>query len=146
DGLALRGFPQGDASAYGELLLRFAEDGNAAKRAPALGLISFASGRHLKQRVELLMRDKNPNGLVSKTSILTLVAAVAFTGLTDAKTPEQKMPELHLVASSSTEPQLQPLWLDPYNVRESDGPTFVAEYDVESILETMPKSLASSQK
>lgn len=146
DQLALHGFSQSDASAYGKLLLRFAEENVASRKSPTLGLISFASGKHLKQRVELLMRDKTPGGMVGRCLVAGLVAAVAFVGLTDARESEQKMPAFHLVASNSIEPQVQPMWNDPYNARESDGPTFVVEYDVASIFETMPKSLISSQK
>jgi beta-lactamase regulating signal transducer with metallopeptidase domain len=57
DRLALQSLSQNEVSAYGELLLRFAQDSIAAKKSPTLGLISFASGKHLKQRVKLLLRD-----------------------------------------------------------------------------------------
>ncbi len=146
DRLALQSLSQSDASAYGKLLLRFAENSVAAQKSPTLGLISFASGKHLKQRVELLMREKTPRGMVGRFLVAGLIAAVAFVGLTDARESKQKMPDFHLVASNSIEPQVQPLWNDPFNARESDGPTFVVEYDIESIFETMPKSLTSSQK
>ncbi|MHB1030511.1 MAG: M56 family metallopeptidase [Pirellulaceae bacterium] len=146
DRLALQSVSQSDAAVYGELLLRFAEDSVAAKRSSTLGLISSASGIRLKQRVELLMRDRKPNGMSARFVSAGLVAAIAIAGLTDARETEQKVPEFHLVASDSIESQVQPLWLDPFNARESDGPTVVEEYDLASIFETMPESLTSSEK
>ena len=100
DRLALQSLSQNEVSAYGELLLRFAQDSIAAKKSPTLGLISFASGKHLKQRVELLMRDSKPNGLSTKCLSVGLVGAIALVGLTDARdVMDNKMPEVNLVSS-----------------------------------------------
>ncbi len=144
DQLALQTLSQSEASAYGSFLLRLAESSVAAKKSPTLGLISFASGRHLKQRVKLLMREKKSTGMVSRILLPSLIATVALVGLTDAMESEQKMPELHL-ANNLTPPHVQPWWNDPSDARESDGPTFVEEYDLESIFETMPKVLTDSK-
>jgi hypothetical protein len=90
------------------------------------------------------MRDEKPYGISARLLSAGLVAAIAFVGLTDAGESEQKMPEFHLIASDSMESQVQPLWLDPFHARDSDGPAFIQEYDLASIFETMPKSLTSS--
>ncbi len=63
DRLALQSLSHSEVSAYGELLLRFAQVSVTAKKSPTLGLISFASGKHLKQRVKSLMRDGKPKTL-----------------------------------------------------------------------------------
>jgi len=147
DRLAVQNLSDSDAAAYGELLLRFAETSVGGKRSPTLGLISFASGKDLKQRIELLMRDCKPNGLTAKLLSAGLVTAIAAVGLTDAREmTDQKMPKLHLVASDFMDLKLQPLLLDPFVVQEDDGPSFVETYEVASIFETMPKSLSSSRK
>ena len=146
DRLALQGCSQSEASAYGKLLLRFAEVNVEAKRSPTLGLISFASGKRLKQRVALLMRDEGSSQMVARILVAGLVPAVAFVGLTDARETEQKMPDVHLVADESIESHVQPLWLDPFNDRVGDGPAFVENYDLVSIFETMPNALTSSGK
>ncbi len=147
DRLALQSLPQNEVSQYGELLLRFAQDSIAAKKSPTLGLISFASGKHLKQRVELLMRDNKTNGLSAKFLSAGLVAATALVSLTDAReATDQKMPEFHLVTSDSSDLNVQSLWNDPFVTQENDGPSFVETYEVASIFETMPESLSSSQK
>ena len=78
DRLTLQSLSQSDAAADGKLLLRFAGNSVPAKRSPTLGLISFASGKYLKQRVELLMRDSKPNGLPARFLSAGLVAAMIF--------------------------------------------------------------------
>lgn len=147
DRLALQSLSQNEVSAYGELLLRFAKDSIAAKKSPTLGLISFASGKHLKQRVELLMRDSKPNGLSTKCLSAGLVGAIALVGLTDAREAKnQKMPDVHLVSSDAIELRVQPEWLGPFSEQELGGPTFVEKYDLTSILETVPKTLKLDEK
>jgi beta-lactamase regulating signal transducer with metallopeptidase domain len=147
DRLALQSLSQNEVPAYGKLLLRFAQESIAAKKSPTLGLISFASGRRLKQRVELLMRDSRPNGMASKFLAAGLVGAVALAGLTDARDAKDlKKPEVHLFSNDSTELQVQPLWLGPLGEEEMDGPTYVETYDLTYILETVPKALKSDFK
>ena len=145
DQLALQCLPHHEASAYGELLLRFAQDSIAAKRSPTLGLISFATGRHLKQRVELLLRDRKPSGLSTKCLSAGLVGTMAFAGLTDAReTVDLEMPEVHLVSTDSTPLSILPS-LDPKDEQELTGPVFVETYDLTSILEKVPASLKSEK-
>ena len=147
DRLALQSLSQNEVSAYGELLLRFSQDSIASKKSPTLGLISFASGRHLKQRVELLMRDSKPNGLATKCLSAGLVGAIALVGLTDAREEiDRKLPELNLFSSDSTELRVQPSWFGPLNEEESGVPTFVETYDVTPIFETMPKHPKLTEK
>ncbi len=126
DRLALQSLSQNEVSAYGELLLRFAQESIATKKSPTLGLISFASGRHLKQRVELLMRDSKPNGLSTKCLSAGLVGAIALVGLTDARdVMDNKMPEVNLVSSDSTGLRVQHELLDPFSEQELGGPISV---------------------
>ncbi|MCA9191007.1 MAG: M48 family metalloprotease [Planctomycetales bacterium] len=146
DNLALKSLTHSEASAYGKLLMQLAEVGVATKKSPTLGLISFASGKHLKQRVMLLMRETNSTGVVGKLLIPCLVSLVAIAGLTDAMETPKKMPELHFAASELVAPKVQPLWTDPFAVMETDGPTFVEEYDLDSIFKNMPKSPVDNNK
>ncbi|MEQ1830422.1 MAG: M56 family metallopeptidase [Pirellula sp.] len=140
DRLALQSLSQNEVSAYGELLLRFAQDSVTAKKSPTLGLISFASGKHLKQRVKLLMRDSKPNGLSTKCLSAGLVGAIALVGLTDARdVMDNKMPEVNLVSSDSTGLRVQNEFLDVFSEQELGVPISVEKYDVTSIFETMPK-------
>jgi beta-lactamase regulating signal transducer with metallopeptidase domain len=147
DRVALQTLSKSDNAAYGELLLRLAEGSAPTKRSPTLGLISFASGKHLKHRFDLLMRDSKPNGFLAKLLSAILVAVIALVGLTDAtESTNQKMPEFQLIESDSNDLQVRPLWNDPFVSQDGDGPSFVETYDVDSIFETMPRSLAGSQK
>jgi len=140
DRLALQSLSQNEVSAYGELLLRFAQDSVTAKKSPTLGLISFASGKHLKQRVKLLMRDSKPNGLSTKCLSAGLVGAIALVGLTDARdVMDNKMPEVNLVSSDSTGLRVQNEFLDVFSEQELGVPISVERYEVASIFETMPK-------
>jgi beta-lactamase regulating signal transducer with metallopeptidase domain len=144
DRLAVQSLTPSEISAYGDLLLRFAQDSVAAKKSPTIGLISFASGKHLKRRVELLMRDSKPNGLTAKCLSTGLVGAIALAGLTDAREAiDRKLPEVNLVSSDSPGSRVAPLWFGPLSDQEIDGPTFVKTYDLTSILETVPKLLKS---
>jgi beta-lactamase regulating signal transducer with metallopeptidase domain len=147
DRLALQSNSRSEVSEYGELLLRFAQGSMATKKSPTLGLISFASGSHLKQRVELLVRNRKPSGLLARLLAAGLVTAIAMLGLTDAReVSDQKMPEFHLVATDSIDLNVQPIWNDPFVAQENDGPSFVESYDVASIFETMPESFSGSNK
>lgn len=147
DRLAVQSLSQSDVSAYGDLLLRFAQDSFAAKKSPTLGLISFASGKHLKQRVKLLMRDSKPNGLTTKCLSAGFVGVIAFAGLTDAREEiDGKLPEVNLLANDSTELQVKPEWIDSLYEEEHGVPTFVETYDVTSIYETMPKTPKLTEK
>ncbi len=140
DRLALKGSSPNEVTQYGELLLRLAQESTAAKSLPTLGMISFASGKHLKQRVELLMRDSKPNGAFAKCLSAGLVGAIAFVGLTDAReVKDLHMPVVNLISNASTEREVLPLWFDPIDELETDGSTFVETYDLTSIFETMPK-------
>jgi beta-lactamase regulating signal transducer with metallopeptidase domain len=56
DRLAVQGSSPSELSVYGELLLRFAPKQSQATSLPALGWISFATGRHFKHRIESLLR------------------------------------------------------------------------------------------
>lgn len=139
DRLALQGLSRNDRSAYGELLLRFAQDTISAERSPTLGLICFASGKHLQKRVELLMHDVKPNVLPTKYLFGAMAGGIALFGLTDS--PEARnlqMPVIHLLSDDSTELHVQPLSFDPLSDQEKGGPTFVATYDLSSILKTVP--------
>ena len=147
DRLALQSLSQNEIAAYGELLLRFAQDGIAAKKSPTLGLISFASGKHLKKRVELLMRDSKPNSLATKCLSVGLVGAIALVGLTDAREAiDNRMPVVNLVSSDSPGSRVAPMWFGPLNEEESGVPTFVETYDVTSIFKTMPKGPKTAEK
>jgi beta-lactamase regulating signal transducer with metallopeptidase domain len=147
DRLALQSLSQKEVSAYGDLLLRFAQDSVAAKKSPTLGLISFASGKHLKQRVECLLRNREPSGLSTKCFSAVLLGAIVLVGLTDAKeATDQPMPEFHLVTSDLSEMQFQPMWNSPFAKQEPGVPTFVESYDVASIFETMPETLKLTEK
>jgi beta-lactamase regulating signal transducer with metallopeptidase domain len=147
DRLALQDLTNHEISAYGELLLRFAQNSTASKSSPTIGLISFASGRHLKQRVELLLRDHKPSRLSTKCLSVGLVGTIAFAGLTDAKeTIDVDMPEVHLVSTDPTLLPIQPSSLASKDEQELTGPVFVETYDVTSILEKVPASLKSEKK
>lgn len=141
DRLAVQSLTQSEVCAYGNLLLRFAQDSVTAKKTPTLGLISFASGNQLKQRVKLLMRNNKPTGLSTKCLSAGLVAAIALVGLTDARDAKNhQMPKVHMVLSDAIELRVQPEWLLPINEEEPGMPTFVETHDVTSIFETMPKT------
>ncbi len=147
DRLALRSLSQRDAAAYGTLLLRLAESSRIAETSPALGLISFASGKHLKQRVQALMCENRSPGILARFVSAALVAAIALTGLTDAKAlTYQEMPDVHLFSDASSVLQDHPLPTDPFSARESDGPAFIQEYDLALVFASMPESLKSSEK
>ena len=146
DRLALSGLSHGEAASYGNLLLRIAEGGVAVRKSPTLGLLPFASGKHLKQRVELLMRVSKPMGMSARFFSKGLVAVIVLVGLTDARETEPKMPEFHLFASDSMDSGVLPLVYDIELFQDNEGPTFVEEYDVASIFESMPASLRSSEK
>lgn len=147
DRLALQNTSEDDAMAYGDLLLRFAENSVAGKRSPTLGLISFASGKDLKQRVAFLLRDRKPAGLTVKITSAGIATVIAAVGLTDAReVSNQNIPKLHLMAGDSMYLNTQPMWNDPFDVQENDGPAFIETYEVASIFETMPASLSSSGK
>ncbi len=138
DRLAVQRRLPSEASAYGKLLLRLAEESLMASNTPTLGLISFASGSRLKQRVAMLMQDGRPSNLPAKLWSLGLVAAIAFAGLTDAKdSVDKRMPQVHLLESDSKISHTNPWGADIFNVREDDGPSFIESYDVTSIFETM---------
>jgi beta-lactamase regulating signal transducer with metallopeptidase domain len=139
DRLALQGLSSNDACAYGNLLLRFAQENTSSKRSPTLGLISFASGKHLKKRVELLMGDRKPSGLAMKFLSAGLVGAIALSGLTDAReTTEQRMPNVNLIASDAIEFSDQPTWPGLTVEEEPNVPKTTQSYDVSSILKTIP--------
>ncbi|XZE20722.1 M56 family metallopeptidase [Pirellulaceae bacterium SH449] len=143
DRLALQNVPQSEILGYGELLLRFAEISAKRKNLPTLGLISIASGKDLKRRVELLIQNHKPTGLPTRILSASVVTAIAGLGLTDARdASDQEMPARNLVARDSIDLYIDPTWADPWGVHENDGPLFVATYDVTSIFETMPESLS----
>jgi beta-lactamase regulating signal transducer with metallopeptidase domain len=139
DRLALQGLSKSDACAYGNLLLRFAQESTSSKRSPTLGLLSFASGKHLKKRIELLMRDHKPSGLAMKFFSAGVVGAIALSGLTDAReTTQQRMPAVNLIASDAIEFSDQ-LKLPELTVEEEPNvPKTTQSYDVSSILKTIP--------
>ncbi len=142
DRLALQNIAQNEVSAYGDLLLRLAQDSVAAKKVPTLGLLSFSSGKHLKKRVESLMRDRKPNSLSAQCLSAGLVGAMALGGLTDAReVKDQPMPKVFLVGGETIQSQAAPMWFGPVIPQESGGPTFVATYDLKSILQSVPKWL-----
>lgn len=146
DRLALQNVSPGDTVAYGELLLGFAEVREKRKNWPTLGLISIASGKDLKRRIELLVQDRKPTSLTAKILSAAVVTAIAGAGLTDARyASEQKMPAMHLVAGDSVDQHVEPMWNDAWSVQETDGPAFVESYHVASIFETMPESISGSQ-
>ena len=139
DRLALQGLSRSDACAYGMLLLRFAQENTSSRRSPTLGLISFASGKHLKKRVESLMRDHKPNGLAMKLVSAGLVGVIAVAGLTDAReTTEKRMPVVNLIASDSIEFSDQPTWFGLPFEEAPNVPKTTQTYDVSSILKTIP--------
>lgn len=139
DRMALQGLSSNDASAYGKLLLRFAQESTSSRRSPTLGLLSFASGKHLKKRVELLMRDHKPSGLAMKFFSAGVVGAIALSGLTDAReTTQQRMPDVNLIASDAIDFSDQ-LKLPELTVEEEPNvPKTTQSYDVSSILKTIP--------
>jgi beta-lactamase regulating signal transducer with metallopeptidase domain len=142
DRLAVQSLTQSEVSAYGNLLLRFAQDSVAARKSPTLGLISFASGKHLKQRVKLLMRDSQPNGLLAKCMSAGLVGTIALVGLTDAtEAKNQQWPKIHMDGTDSIQSKVAPMWFEPLSEEDADGPTFVETYDLTSVLESVPKTL-----
>lgn len=139
DRLALERLSKSDACAYGNLLLRFAQENTSSRRSPTLGLISFASGKHLKKRVESLMRDHKPNGLAMKLVSAVLVGAIAVAGLTDAReTTEKRMPVVNLIACDSIEFSDQPTWFGLPFEEAPNVPKTTQTYDVSSILKTIP--------
>lgn len=143
DRLAMQNVSQSETVGYGDLLLRFAEISAKRKNLPTLGLISIASGKDLKRRVELLIQHHKPTGLPTRILSAGVVTAIAGLGLTDARdASDQEMPAMHLVASDSSDLHIAPTWADPWVVQENDGPSFVTTYDVTSIFETMPESLS----
>lgn len=146
DQLALQNLSHPEVSAYGELLLQFAQNDIAAKKSPTLGLISFASGRHLKRRVELLLRERKPNGLLTQCLTAGLVGAIALAGLTDAQeTTDLEMPDVQLVAANSADLQNHSSWLGSTDEQELSGPSFVQTYELTTILENVPASIKSKE-
>jgi beta-lactamase regulating signal transducer with metallopeptidase domain len=147
DRLALQSLTQSEVSAYGELLLRFAQHGITAKKSPTLGLISFASGKHLMQRVKLLMRDSQPNGLLAQCFSAGLVGTIALVGLTDAtEAKDQQWPRIHMDGGDSIQSKVAPIWFEPLSEEDAGGPTFVETYDLTSVLESVPKILKLDEK
>ena len=147
DRIALQNPSLDEAAAYGKLLLRIAESGSPTNKSPTLGLISFASGKHFKRRVDELMRCNGSSGRLSRLFSAALVAAIAAIGLTDGNgVASEKTPTVSLISGESFSPQNHPQLIDPFLSRESDGPAFVERYDVDSILKSMPASLADSNQ
>ncbi len=146
DRLALKGVSDSDTVVYGDLLLRFAESRAVGKQLPILGLISIASGKDLKRRVEWLVQARNPIGVPAKVLSAVLVFAIAGLGLTDARESfkNHPLPEIHLVVSDSIQIPGEPMRNDPWGVQENDGPSRVETYNVASIFETMPESISGS--
>ncbi len=142
DRLALQNVRQSEISEYGDLLLRFAQGSKAAKKAPTLGLISFSSGKHLKRRVESLLRDRKSNSLSAQCLSAGLVGTMALVGLTDAREEKnQPWPKIHLVEADSIPSKTPPVWFGPLGSQEPSSRTFVENYDLTSILQSVPKWL-----
>lgn len=147
DRLALQNTTNCESAAYGDLLLRFAENSIAKKHLPTLGLITFASGKDLRQRVGLLVRERKPKGLALKTLSAVVVIAIAGTGLTDAMSfSNQELPEIHLIVSDATDLNVEPAWDDPWVTQENEGPSFIESYDATAIIQSLPESLLNSNK
>lgn len=147
DQLAVAKLSKRDAAAYGSLLLRLAGNNIDARSIPSLGLISFASGKHLKMRVKLLTHNDNSDGSTKRVLIASLVALVALVSLTDGKEAAERMPDLHLLDENSIVwSRSQSMFDDTLQSKDGDGPSFVETYDVESIFATMPQSFVDSNK
>ncbi|XZE45250.1 M56 family metallopeptidase [Pirellulaceae bacterium SH467] len=147
DRLAVQSLTQTEVSAYGNLLLRLAQDSVAAKKSPTLGLISFASGKHLKQRVKLLMQNGQPNGRLAKCLSAGLGGTIALVGLTDAtESKDQQWPKIHVDGGNSIQSKVAPGWFEPLSDEDVGGPTFVETYDLTSVLEAVPKTIKLDDK
>jgi beta-lactamase regulating signal transducer with metallopeptidase domain len=147
DRLAIANLSNSEAASYGHLLLRLAEHENASRSSPTLGLLTFASGRHLKKRVELLMH-RSATGLLSKSFAVVVVAIVAATGLTDAReVVQQGESEVNLLKKYLSEGLVAGDAQDPWKARENEGPAYLKVYDIDSILKTMrlPQAIADNK-
>ena len=147
DRLAIANLTESEAASYGHLLLRLAERENVSPRSPTMGLLTFASGKHLKNRVELLILG-SPNGTMAKSIAVATVAMVAVAGLTDAREVTQiGSSAVNLLKSNSTESLDTDIAIDPWKARENEGPAYLVVYDIDSILKTMhlPQAIADSK-
>jgi beta-lactamase regulating signal transducer with metallopeptidase domain len=149
DRIAIGNLSQSDVASYGHLLLRLAKGNVSSESSPTLGLLPFASGKHLKQRVKLLLKSTQPNGKFANVLAAILVATVALMGLTDAREVDNRiLPEIHLLKSDSMRTHSPQFDFDPWNARQNEGPTIIREYNIDSILNTMrlPKAIEESGK
>lgn len=145
DRLALTNVTAADANAYGLLLLRLAEGDRTSKRTPTLGLLPFASGRYLKQRIALLPQRTKPATLPARLVATLLVVGVMLTGLSDAREAKVlKQPELHLPLTGAFTAKTDGIQLDPWNFKDSDSQAYAKSYDIESLLTAIPKELSES--
>lgn len=142
DRLAIDGLSTDEAAAYGSLLLRIATNGTAPLGSPTLGFLSFASSNRLKPRIEQLLDRSASRGTWAKRSATVLVAALALTGLTDARgLGTAEVPEVHLPTTDFQLTRPRPIELDRWQARVGDGPAFARQYDIGAILKTMPAAM-----
>lgn len=145
DRLALTNLTASDAHAYGLLLLRLAEGDRTSKRTPTLGLLPFASGKYLKQRISLLPQSAKPATLLSRLVAALLVVGIMLTGLSDAREAKVlKQPELHLPLFEGITAKTEGVQLEPWNFKDNDSQAYVKSYDIESLSATIPKELSES--
>ncbi len=145
DRLAIAGLSGSEAVAYGHLLVRLAEGAPSSRNAPALGLLPFASGKHLKHRVDLIVTQ--PGKSVWWKSLLAIsgILLVALLGLTDARaTVDLKKPDLYIPTGDSITVRSQRTDLEPWNFEAPDDAAYSASYDIASILANMPRELVES--
>ncbi len=143
DRVATRGLSQSEVSAYGELLLRLAMNGGSNRtQFAALGLLPFATGKHLKHRIESLTDTSYDRSYASKVCGLSLVLAITTMGLTDAShfeavpEPRISIPDTSLTQSNTSIIDLEEG--DDLGTREA------RTYDVSTIQQSIPKSLQMS--
>jgi hypothetical protein len=128
DDLALRGASSLDAVTYGRLLLKYMERASSSNVSPAVGLLPFAAGRRLRNRIERLTRDRDSYRRQARWSIAFATLTLSIVGLTDAAPPSAfPPPAIHLPAESNLT-VVQPDDAD-------EGPTYVCVYDVTKVLE-----------
>ena len=146
DRLAVKSLTPQQATAYGHLLVRLAEGSHATSPSPALGLLPFASGKHLKRRVALLTGETKPNNVAVRGLVALLVACFAAAGLSDARESKNlKTPEVSLPFGDQVVTKTEGIEMEPWNFKEDDGDAFAKSYDVASILDTMPSDTIPSE-
>ncbi len=146
DDLALDQANSVDVVGYGNLLLRMAERDLNVHTPPVLGLIPFGSGKQLKQRIERIAPTRSICRRYRWAAFL-LVPLLILVGLTDGLTDageetKAKKPVVQLLEPS--ESHLVEAIRNSAEFEVDTGLKSIRTYAIQSILDSLPESLKSS--